>query len=168
MPGGFILMDKKLYELMNDQVNKELYSAYAYFVVAEYYRSKCLFGFHSWFEKQAKEEMEHAEKFTEYLQDQGEKVELKSIEVLKEEFKDLRDPLLFQESHEAYVTSLIYGLLKRANEVEDFRAASFLDWFVSEQAEEEKNAKELTKKYDLFAKDGGLGLYKLDSELSKR
>lgn len=161
-------MDKKLYELMNDQINKELYSAYAYYAVAEFYRGKGLFGFHTWFENQAREEMEHAEKFAEYIQDHGEKVALKNIEVVDRSFKDLRDPLVFQEEHEAYVTSLIYGLLKRANEVDDFTAASFLDWYITEQAEEEKHAKELTLKYDLFAKDGGLGLYKLDQELGKR
>lgn len=161
-------MEKKVYELINEQINKELYSAYAYYAVAEYYRAKGLHGFHTWFEKQAQEEIEHAEKFSEYLQDNGLKVVLKSIEVLNEEFKDLRDPLLFQIKHESYVTSLIHAIYAEVSKGDDYATANFLDWFIEEQREEEKNARDLLIKFDLFAKEGGLGLYELDKELGKR
>lgn len=161
-------MDKKIYELINDQINKELYSAYAYYAVAEYYQEHGLHGFHSWFEHQASEEVEHAEKFAEYLQTNGKKVILKSIEVLDKDFKDLREPLVFQVEHEAYVTSLIHAILAEANKQDDFNTQSFLGWFIEEQMEEEKTAKELLCKYDLLAKEGGLGLYRLDKDLSKR
>lgn len=161
-------MDKKLHELINLQINKELYSAYAYYFVAEYYRAKGLFGFHSWFEKQASEEMEHAEKFSEYLQDQGEMVTFASIEVLKEKFKDFREPLLFQIKHEKEVTASIVAIYKLSSELGDVTTTNFLDWFITEQAEEEKHSRDLLIKYDLFAKDGGLGLYQLDRELSTR
>lgn len=161
-------MDKKLYDLIINQINKELYSAYAYYAVAEFYREKGLNGFHSWFEKQAHEELEHAERFSEYLQDNGEKVTFKAIDALDEQFSDLRAPLLFQIKHEAYVTSLINAIYQRASEINDYAASNFLDWFIAEQMEEEKHSRELLIQYDLFAKDGGAGLFKLDHELSER
>ncbi len=161
-------MDKKLYDLIIHQINQELYSAYAYYAIAEFYREKGLNGFHSWFEKQAHEELEHAERFSQYLQDNGENVTFKAIEALDEKFDDFRAPLLFQIKHEAYVTSLINEIYKRASSMDDYAATNFLDWFIAEQMEEEKHSRELLIRYDLFAKEGGAGLFKLDYALGER
>jgi len=161
-------MDTKLAELMNDQINKELYSAYAYLAVAQYYASRGLDGFYSWFSKQAEEEVEHARKIEKYLQERDVLVVLKDIKTLDKAFKDNRDPLAFQVEHEAYVTSLIYNLYEVASNAKDYLTVRFLDWFVTEQGEEERTAKDLLDNYDLYAANGGLGLHELDEELGKR
>lgn len=160
-------MDKKLQTLIEDQINKELWSAYIYFDMAEYYRAKSLDGFHKWFEAQAKEEFEHAEKFAEFLQDLEVPFRLKAIAEPGKEYKDIREPLVYQCEHEALVTSLINNIHKVAVELGDSKVTNFIQWFIAEQMEEEKTAKELLSKYDLFGKDGGLGLYELDKELGK-
>lgn len=160
-------MEKTLLEMIEDQINKELWSAYIYFDIAEYYRGKGLGGFHNWFESQAREELEHAEKFAEYLQDQNEKFKLKAIPTPTQNFTDLRSPLLTLCEHESLVTSLINSIYKHAESIDDITTKSFLHWFVMEQIEEEKTAKDLLKKYDMFAKDGGLGLYQIDKDLSE-
>lgn len=160
-------MDKKVYELINDQINKELYSAYCYYEIAQFYREKGLDGFASWFKKQASEEVEHADKFAEYLADNDEHVVLTGIADPKLNLKDIKEPLEFQLKHEKYVTSLIHGILAAAIEVKDYATADFLSWYVEEQREEEKNSKELLDKYELYAKDGA-GLHALNKELSER
>lgn len=160
-------MDKKVYELINVQINKELYSAYCYYEIAQFYREKGLDGFASWFKKQASEEVEHADKFAEYLADNDEHVILIGITDPKLNLKDIKEPLEFQLKHEKYVTSLIHGILTAANEVKDYATADFLSWYVEEQREEEKNSKELLDKFELYAKDGA-GLHALNKELGER
>lgn len=164
--GGNDLCKKKLTNLIQEQINWELYSAYAYYKVAEFYRHKGLGGFHAYFEKRAQEEIEHAEKFSEYFQDADIEVKLSDIKVLTKEFKDLRDPLVFFVEHEKEVTSLIHALYRAAREEDDLAALSFLSWYVTEQIEEEKTSKGLLEKYDLL-KDNPLALYQLDKELGK-
>lgn len=160
-------MKDKLIKLIQSQINWELYSAYAYYAVAEFYRSKGLPGFHSYFEKQAKEEIEHAEKLSEYLQDHDVAIELADIKALKEKFVSLRDPLVFFVNHEKEVTALIHALYREARAEDDLEAMEFLSWYVKEQGEEEKSSSDLLQKFDLFASNGGLGLYELDKELAK-
>lgn len=160
-------MKENLINLIQSQVNWELYSAYAYYAVAEFYRHKGLDGFHKFFEKQAQEEIEHAEKFSEYLQDNDVAVSLKDIKVLNKKFDTLRDPLLFFVEHEKEVTALIHTIYREARAEDDLATLNFLEWFISEQREEEKSSKDLLDKYDNFAKDNVLALYTLDKELGK-
>ncbi|MCI5940830.1 MAG: ferritin [Candidatus Enteromonas sp.] len=160
-------MKENLTNLIQSQINWELYSAYSYYAVAEFYRAKGLSGFHAFFEKQAREEIEHAEKLSEYLQDHDIAVKLSDIKALKEEFVSLRDPLLFFVKHEKEVTALIHALYREARSEDDLETMEFLSWYVSEQGEEEKSATDLLQKYDLFGANGGLGLYELDKELAK-
>ena len=161
------IIDKKLIDLMEDQINKELYSAYLYYDIAEYYRSKGLDGFHKRFEDQAREEIEHAEKFAEYLHDNDVAFKLKTIAAPENDFKNLREPLVLQNTHEKYVTSLIHQLYDCAEKVGDTATKHFLGWYVNEQIEEEKTAKDLLEQYDLYAKDGGIGLYQVNKDLLK-
>lgn len=160
-------METKLISLIQSQINWELYSAYAYYAVAEYYRHQGLDGFHAYFEKQAREEIEHAEKFSEYLQDNDISVKLEDVKVLKKDFQSVRDPLVFFVEHEKEVTSLIHEIYREARDEDDLAAMHFLDWYIAEQIEEEKTSTDLLQKYDLFAKEGGFGLYQLDRELAK-
>ena len=160
-------MDKKLAELLNQQVNKEFYSAYLYLDMSNYYADQDLDGFANWYKIQAQEERDHALLFMEYLQNNNESVTLEAIEKPDKVFNTLMDPLEVGAEHERYVTSLINDIYAVAYELKDFRTMQFLDWFVKEQGEEEKTADSLIKKYKLFG-DDPKSLYLLNQELAAR
>lgn len=161
------MLDKKVVELLNQQVNKEFYSAYLYLDFSNFYYEQGLDGFGNWYKIQTQEERDHAMLFIQYLQNNGEKVELSAIakpEIVLENAKAvLREGL----KHEQYVTGLIHTIYDAAYSVKDFRTMQFLDWFVKEQGEEETNAESLVKKFELFG-DDAKSLYMLDSELGAR
>ena len=160
-------MDKKVIELLNDQINKEFYSAYLYLEISNYFSDLDLDGFSNWYYIQAQEERDHAMLFLKYLQQNGIKPVLKAIDAPETEFKTAIDPLLKGAEHERYVTDLIHNIYDAAYSVKDFRTMQFLDWFVKEQAEEEENADKLVNKYKLFG-DDPKSLYLLDQELAAR
>ncbi len=161
------MLDSKVYELINDQINKEFYSAYLYLDFSIYYEAQGLDGFANWYMIQAQEERDHAMLFLKYLQMCGEKVELGRIERPDKKLEKLMDPLKAGLEHEQYVTSLINDIYAAAYDVKDFRTMQFLDWFVKEQLEEEKNAEDMIKKMELFGGDAK-GLYSLDAEYAAR
>lgn len=161
------MLDKKVAQLLNTQINKEFYSAYLYLDFANYYTEEGLDGFSNWYAIQAQEERDHAMLFIKYLQNNGEKVTFTAIDSPDKTFSSYRDPLTEGLKHEQYVTSLIHTIYDAASSVKDFRTTQFLDWFVKEQGEEETNAENLIKKYDVFGTDAK-GLYMLDNELSQR
>ena len=125
-------MDNKVASLLNDQINKEFYSAYLYLDMANYYIDNNLDGFGNWYNIQAQEERDHALLFMKYLQNNGVKVTLEAIAKPCEEFKELIDPLNAAAKHERYVTSLINNIYEAAYDVKDFRTMQFLDWFIKE------------------------------------
>lgn len=161
------MLDKKVIELLNQQVNKEFYSAYLYLDFSNYYYDKGLDGFGNWYRIQAQEERDHAMLFVQYLQNNGEKVILEAIEKPGAELVSPREVLSEGLKHERYVTSLIHTIYDAAHSVKDFRTMQFLDWFVKEQGEEENKADTLVKKFELFG-DDPKGLYMLDNELGAR
>ena len=120
-------MDKKVYELINDQINKELYSAYLYMQFADYYKEEGLDGFANWYEIQAQEERDHAWIFRKYLHENGERVVLKAIDKPDKKFSNFLQPLEAGLEHEKYVTGLINQIYAAAEEVKDYRAKKFLD-----------------------------------------
>lgn len=160
-------MDKKVSTLINDQINKEFYSAYLYLDMANFYSRKGLDGFANWYEIQAKEEQDHAMLMYQYLQNNGEVVTLEAIAKPDKTFTTLMDPLKAGLEHEKYVTSLINNIYTAAHDANDYRTIQFLDWFVKEQGEEEKNAMDLITKMELFG-DDARSLYMLNSELAAR
>lgn len=160
-------MDKKVAALINDQINKEFYSAYLYLDFANYYGSVGLDGFENWYKIQAQEERDHAMLFFQYLENNGEKITLEAIAKPDKVFESHMDPLKAGLEHEKYVTSLINNIYEAAHEVKDFRTMQLLDWFVKEQGEEEKNASDMITKMELFGSDAK-GLYMLNSELGAR
>lgn len=160
-------MDSKVSALLNDQINKEFYSAYLYLDMANFYTRKGLDGFANWYEIQAKEEQDHALLMYQYLQNNGEQVTLEAIAKPDKTFETLMDPLKAGLEHEKYVTSLINAIYEAAQEVRDFRTTQFLDWFIKEQGEEEKNSMDLITKMELFG-DDARSLYMLNSELAGR
>ncbi len=161
------MLDKKIVELLNQQVNKEFYSAYLYLDFSNYYYDKGLNGFGNWYKVQAQEERDHAMLFIQYLQNNGEKAVLEAIDQPSVELSSPKAVLEEGLKHERYVTSLIHNLYDAAYSVKDFRTMQFLDWFVKEQGEEENNADDLIKKYELFG-DDPKSLYLLDNELASR
>lgn len=161
------MLNSKVAKLINEQINKELYSAYLYLDFSIFYDDKGLDGFANWYMIQAQEERDHAMLMLQYLQNNGEKVTLEAVAKPDKVFKELIDPLKAGYEHEMYVTSLINDIYDAAYSVKDFRTMQFLDWFVKEQGEEETNANDMITKYELFASDAK-GLYMLNSELKAR
>ena len=161
------MLSKKVIELLNEQVNKEFYSAYLYLDMSNYYKNEGLNGFANWYKIQAQEERDHAVLFMDYLQQNGEEVVLEAIAKPDKEFKSFIDPLKEGAAHERFVTGLIHNIYAAAYDDKDFRTMQFLDWFVKEQAEEEDTADDMVKKYELFGSDSK-GIYMLDSELAGR
>ena len=160
-------MTENLRKQIEIQINKELWSAYLYLDIARFYASKDLPGLHKWFKKQAEEEVEHAEKFANYLHEIGLDYKLLLVEAPHQEFKDLREPLVFQLEHEKVVTSLIHNLMKIAKEENDYAAEAFLSWYVKEQVEEEANAAEAIAKYD-YCTAGHHGILSFDAKMGER
>lgn len=161
------MLDKHVVELLNDQVNKEFFSAYLYLDFSNFYEDKGLEGFANWYKIQAQEERDHAMLFYQYLQNNGQKVRFEAIAKPDCEFNDNMAPLKAGLEHERYVTSLINEIYAAAFEEKDFRTMQLLDWFIKEQGEEEKNASDLIMKMELFGSDAK-GLYMLNSELGGR
>ena len=160
-------MDQKVAYLLNDQINKEFYSAYLYLDMANFYTRKGLDGFANWYEIQAKEEQDHAMLMYQYLHNNDVEVTLEAIAKPDKAFSTLLDPLKAGLEHEKYVTSLINNIYSAAVAVNDFRTTQFLDWFIKEQGEEEKNSTDLITKMELFG-DDARSLYMLNSELAGR
>lgn len=161
------MLDKKVVELLNQQVNKEFYSAYLYLDFSNYYYDEGLDGFGNWYRIQVQEECDHAMLMLQYLQNNGEKVVLEAIDKPSVEITDAKSVLEAGLKHEQYVTELIHTIYEAAHSVKDFRTMQFLDWFVKEQGEEENNAETLVKKFELFG-DDPKSLYMLDNELGAR
>ncbi len=161
------MLNEKVSDLLNDQINKEMYSAYLYLDFANFYTNKGLEGYANWYTIQAKEEMDHALLMMKYLQNNDYEVTLKAIDKPDKTLVKLDDPLHEGLKHERYVTDLIHTIYEAAYEIKDFRTMKFLDWFVDEQGEEEKNATDMITKYELFGTDPK-GLYMLDNEYKSR
>ena len=160
-------MNNKIAELLNDQINKELYSAYLYLDIANYYDELDLDGYANYYMIQAQEERDHALLFMKYMQINGLKVTLKAIDKPDKVFDSVLAPLEIAAEHERYVTDLINNIYHEAQLDKDYRAMKFLDWFVDEQMEEEDNADKMISKYKLFGGDPR-GLYLLDQEYAAR
>lgn len=161
------MLDEKVVKLLNQQVNKELYSAYLYLDFSNFYYDQGLDGFGNWYKVQAQEERDHAMLMIQYLQNNGERAVLEAIDKPSVPTDSAKAVLAEGLKHERYVTSLIHDLYDAAHSVKDFRTMQFLDWFVKEQGEEENNAESLVKKFELFG-DDPKSLYMLDSELGAR
>ena len=161
------MLDPKVSALLNEQINKEFYSAYLYLDFSIYYEDEGLDGFANWYLIQAQEERDHAMLMLQYLQNNGERPTLGAIAKPDKELKDKLQVLELGLEHERYVTGLIHTIYEAAYAVKDFRTMQFLDWFVKEQGEEEKTAEDLIKKMELYG-DDAKGLYMLNSELAGR
>lgn len=161
------MIKENVAQLLNNQINKEFYSAYLYLEFANFYKDQGLDGFANWYNIQAQEERDHALLFLQYMQNNDLTVTLEAIDKPEADLKDNMDPLQAGLAHEKYVTDLIHTIYGAAYEAKDFRTMQFLDWFVKEQGEEETNASDLIKKMELFGSDQK-SLYMLDQEMAAR
>ena len=160
-------MNEIIAKLLNEQINKELYSAYLYLDIANYYDSLDLDGYANYYMIQAQEERDHALLFMKYMQNNGLKVTLEAIGKPDKAFDSILTPLEIAAEHERYVTSLINNIYHEAHQAKDYRTMKFLDWFVDEQMEEEENADKMISRYQLFGSDPN-GLYLLAQEYASR
>ncbi len=161
------MVNEKVHALLNQQINKEFYSAYLYLDFSNYFERVGLDGFANWYKVQAQEERDHAMLFYTYLQNEDMTVTLDAIAKPDKSFTAHMEVLEAGLEHERYVTSLINDIYAAAYEARDFRTMQFLDWFVKEQGEEETNANDLITKMELFGSDPK-SLYMLNQELAAR
>lgn len=161
------MVSKKLLAALNKQLNNELYSAYLYLSMSSYAGSIGLKGSANWFMVQYQEEMVHAMKFFNFINSRGEHVELGAIAAPPTEFPSLL--AMFEKTlvHEQHITSSINELTDLALSVKDHATNIFLQWFVTEQIEEEENDRDIIGKLKLIG-DNGQGLLMLDTELAAR
>jgi len=161
------MISEKMREKLNYQINREIFSAYLYFSMASHVSAKGLDGFANWFLCQYKEELFHAEKIYHYVNEQGGKVELQEIEKPEEDFSSVTD--LFEKTlaHEKKVTGLIYDLVKLAREENDYATEAFLQWFVTEQVEEEAEPDNILQKLKMVGEEGN-GILMMDKTLGSR
>ena len=160
-------MNDKIAFLLNQQINKEFYSAYLYLEMANFYDEMDLDGYSNYYMIQAQEERDHALLFMKYMQSIGLKVTLDAIDKPDKTFTTVLDPLEAAAEHERYVSALINAIYHECHEARDYRTLKFLDWFVDEQREEEDNADSMVSRYKLFGGDPR-GLYLLDQEYAAR
>jgi ferritin len=161
------MINQKLEKALNEQINKEMYSAYLYMSMSAYSTNIGLNGFSNWFMVQYHEEMEHAMRIYNYINDHGGKVILKAIDEPPTTFKDPLDMFNKTLKHEKFVTKLINELMDLAISEKDHATQIFLQWFVTEQIEEEANDNEILDKLNLIGKQGN-GIYLIDKELGQR
>jgi ferritin len=161
------MIGKAVQDAMNEQINKEFFSSYLYLSMAAYFEGKNLTGFAHWMRLQANEEREHAMKFYNYILDAGGRVYLKGLDAPETDWKSNLEVAEQVAAHEAKVTASINDLYERALKEKDYAAQVMLQWFISEQVEEEKNAAELVAKLRLI-EERGTAVLMLDHRLSKR
>ncbi|MGJ8453920.1 ferritin [Pseudothermotoga sp. U03pept] len=160
-------MNEKLVKAFNDQIRKEIESAYLYLAMAAYFDNQTLEGFAHWMKKQAQEELNHAMKFYEHLNERGARVELQPISLLGKDWSSALEVFKQTYEHEQKVTQSINDLVQLASELKDNAALVFLNWFVNEQVEEESNAQKILTLLERI-KDNFAGIMMLDRELAKR
>lgn len=160
-------MNADISKQLNKQINYELYSAYFYLDISNYYLETDLDGFAGWFRVQTQEERDHAMLIMDYLQDNDEPVRLESVQAPERKYQNAGHPLDLAYAHEQKVTSAIHTLYESAMDKKDYRSMQFLNWFIREQQEEERSVRDLINRYRLFGSDQK-SLYLLNSELKSR
>lgn len=161
------MISTAMQKAINEQINKELYSSYLYLSMAAYFEEQNLPGFANWMYVQEGEEREHGMKFYEYLVDRGAKIDLKAIAAPAASWKSALEVFKEVQKHEAFVTASINSLYEIALSEKDFASQIMLQWFITEQVEEEKNAAEIVQKLELIEAKG-TALLMLDHELGHR
>ena len=161
------MLNNKIQDALNGQINAELWSAYLYLAMGMHFEAEGRSGVANWFKIQFQEEQAHATIFMNYINQRGGRVELKAIDAVPTSWASPLDAFKATLEHEKKVTSLINNLYALAEAEHDYATRDRLAWFVSEQVEEEDNCRQLIDKFTLIGNDG-MGLYMLDQELGGR
>lgn len=161
------MISKRMETALNHQINREIYSGYMYLAMASYARDSALNGVANWFTVQLEEELSHARKLYDYVQQRNGKVVLEAVEAPPADFDSAAD--LFEKTleHEKKVTAMIHDLVALAREENDTATEIMLQWFVTEQIEEEANASEILQRFKVFGERGN-ALLAIDQELATR
>ena len=161
------MLSDKMEAAINQQINAEMYSSYLYLSMATYFESTSLAGMSNWMRQQAQEEMFHGMKMFDFVCERGGRVTLMAIDEPPSEWSSVLDVFENVLAHEQKVTGLINDLVNLALDERDHATNIFLQWFVSEQVEEEDTAGGLVDKLKLIGNDAN-GLFMLDTELANR
>jgi ferritin len=159
--------NEKLEKAFNEQIQAEFYSAYLYLSMSAYFESINMLGFAHWMRVQTNEEQEHAMKLYKFVIERGGRVSLQAIQQPPVEFDSVLAVSEMTFAHEQKVSSLIYNLYELAGEVGDHAAEVFLQWFISEQVEEENNTRTIVDQLRMIG-DHKMGLVMLDHQLAER
>lgn len=159
-------MNEKIYKALNEQIKHEFYSSYLYLAMASYFENIPLDGFAKWFRKQADEEHEHGMKIYNYIIDRNLNVDLQSIEKPPATFKSIEEIFEMALAHEKKVTHWIYQIYELALQEKDHATHVFLQWFITEQVEEEKNAQDNLDRIKLIGDDKA-ALFVIDQNYMK-
>jgi len=161
------MISKKMQSELNEQVNKEFYSAYLYLAMSAYCTKIGLPGFANWMRLQYEEENMHVTKMYDYILDQGGEIHLKKIEEPPTEYGSPLDIFEKTLEHEQFITRSIHDLMGLAIEERDYATQTFLQWYVSEQVEEESNVHDVLNPLRMVGNDKG-GLMMIDQNLGRR
>lgn len=161
------MLNNKIQDALNEQINAEMWSAYLYLSMSMNFEAEGRPGIANWFYIQYKEELAHARIFMNYINQRGGRVTLKAIDTVPTSWESPLEAFKATLEHERKVTALINELFAMAEAEHDYATRDRLAWFVSEQVEEEDNARTLIDKFSLIGNDG-MGIYMLDQELGAR
>ncbi|WP_175059881.1 ferritin [Thermococcus sp. 2319x1] len=161
------MLSEKMLRALNEQLNRELYSAYLYFAMAAYFDDLNLEGFASWMKAQAEEELGHVLRFYNYIYDRNGRVELTEIPKPPREWGSPIEAFEAAYEHEQFISKSIHQLAALAEEEKDYPTRAFLEWFINEQVEEEASVKKILDELK-FAKDAPQIVFMLDRELAAR
>ncbi len=161
------MISNKMVDALNEQVNAELYSAYLYLSMESYFKAQNLNGFANWMKVQTQEEVSHAMKIYDFIDERGGRVLLKAIEGPPTDWDSALAVFKAAYEHEQKVTGLINNLVDLAIKEKDHATNSFLQWFVNEQVEEEASADEIVQQLKMMENAPG-GMFMLDRELGQR
>lgn len=161
------MLSKKIVSLISEQIKNEYESAYLYLEVADYFHSEGLNGFANWYLIQAREEVSHAEIFYDYLHRNNERAQFFTLEPSRKVFMNHKMPIEDSLRHEEFITDCINKIYEHAEKEKDYRTKKLLNWFISEQQEEEDAALENLERIQLFGGNPA-GLFLLDKEMAKR
>ena len=160
-------LSSKLEKVLNDQINLELCSAYAYLGMAAYFDCTPFSGFAKWMQLQSSEELGHANRFFKYIVERGGKVTLQAIPAPKCDYKSPLDAFKASLGHEQKVSASICAIYELAAADKDYPTLSFLKWFLDEQVEEERNVGDMLAKLELVG-DNTSALYQIDRQAAAR
>src|SRR5574341_205789 len=161
------MLSEPMQAALNEQVNAELYSAYLYLSMSAYCESRNLAGFAAWMRRQSQEEVTHALKLFDYINDQNGRVLLKAVAQPPTEFASIIEVWQQTLDHERHVSSLIHKLFDQAHRANDYATQSLLQWFVTEQVEEEKTASRILEEVKMVGASSSALLF-LDRHVGKK